>query len=160
MKVIYPGSFDPITNGHIDIINRSCLLFDSVVIGVSKNKSKNHLFTLEERKEMIDEVFRGRKNIIVKIFDGLLYKFCEEENTNCIIRGLRAISDYEYELQMAMANKSLKADLETFFLVSNNKYSFLSSSLVKEIAYYGGSIDNLVPDNVKKLLFNKYKGVE
>lgn len=157
MKAIYPGSFDPITNGHIDIINRSKDMFDELVIGITTNVQKKHLFKIEERKKMIEEIFKDEKKVTVKTFDGLLTSFCEEEKTNYVIRGLRAVSDYEYELQMAMANKSLNSDLETIFLVASHKFNFLSSSIVKEIAYYHGDISALVPKNVENALKKKYE---
>lgn len=157
MKAIYPGSFDPITNGHIDIINRSKDMFDELIIGITTNVQKKHLFTIYERKKMIEEIFKDEKKIKVKTFDGLLTSFCEEEGTNYVIRGLRAVSDYEYELQMAMANKSLNKDLETIFLVASHKFNFLSSSIVKEIAYYHGDISALVPENVEIALKKKYE---
>lgn len=157
MKAIYPGSFDPITNGHIDIINRSKDIFDELIIGITTNVQKKHLFTIDERKKMIEEIFKDDNKIKVKTFDGLLTSFCEEEKTNYVIRGLRAVSDYEYELQMAMANKSLNKNLETIFLVASHKFNFLSSSIVKEIAYYHGDISALVPKNVEIKLKNKYE---
>ena len=157
MKAIYPGSFDPITNGHIDIINRSKDIFDELIIGITTNVQKKHLFTIDERKKMIEEIFKDEKKIKVKTFDGLLTSFCEEEKTNYVIRGLRAVCGYVYLLQMAMANKSLNKNLETIFLVASHKFNFLSSSIVKEIAYYHGDISALVPKNVEIKLKNKYE---
>ena len=143
MRAVYPGSFDPITNGHLDIIFRGAKLFDELRVAVLNNVSKKSLFSSEERIEMIKENIKEYDNIIVEPFDGLLINYAKEVNADVIIRGLRAVSDYEYELQMALANKKLYDDIETIFLVSNSKYSYLSSSLVKEIAHFDGNLQDL-----------------
>ncbi|MDY3946539.1 MAG: pantetheine-phosphate adenylyltransferase [Ezakiella sp.] len=161
MRAIYPGSFDPITNGHIDIIIRASKLFDELRIAVGGNILKNSVFSIDERVELIEASLRSQdvdiSKIIVEKFDSLLIDYAKKVNADVIIRGLRAVSDYEYELQMALANKEMNENIETIFLVSSGKYSYLSSSLVKEIAYFGGDLDNFVPDVVKKNLRNKFQ---
>ncbi|WP_296254585.1 pantetheine-phosphate adenylyltransferase [uncultured Ezakiella sp.] len=156
MRAVYPGSFDPITNGHLDIIFRGAKLFDELRVAVLNNVSKKSLFSSEERIEMIKENIKEYDNIIVEPFDGLLINYAKEVNADVIIRGLRAVSDYEYELQMALANKKLYDDIETIFLVSNSKYSYLSSSLVKEIAHFDGNLQDFVPVNVNIKLKDKF----
>ena len=156
MRAVYPGSFDPITNGHLDIIFRGAKLFDELRVAVLNNVSKKSLFSSEERIEMIKENIKEYDNIIVEPFDGLLINYAKEVNADVIIRGLRAVSDYEYELQMALANKKLYDDIETVFLVSNSKYSYLSSSLVKEIAHFDGNLQDFVPVNVNIKLKEKF----
>ena len=161
MRAIYPGSFDPITYGHIDIIIRASKLFDELRIAVGGNILKNSVFSIDERVELIEASLRSQdvdiSKIIVEKFDSLLIDYAKKVNADVIIRGLRAVSDYEYELQMALANKEMNENIETIFLVSSGKYSYLSSSLVKEIAYFGGDLDNFVPDVVKKNLRNKFQ---
>ncbi|MCI5675684.1 MAG: pantetheine-phosphate adenylyltransferase [Firmicutes bacterium] len=161
MRAIYPGSFDPITNGHIDIIIRASKLFDELRIAVGGNILKNSVFSIDERVELIEASLRSQdvdiSKIIVEKFDSLLIDYAKKVNADVIIRGLRAVSDYEYELQMALANKEMNENIETIFLVSSGKYSYLSSSLVKEIAYFEGDLDNFVPDVVKKNLRNKFQ---
>ena len=139
-----PGSFDPVTNGHIDIIGRASLLFDEVVVAVGVNQSKNRLFTAEERIEMLTEAVRPFPNVTVDSFQGLLTDFCEERGIIAIVKGLRAVSDFDYELQMAQMNSSL-AEVETVFVPTSPEYSFLASSLVKEVAAFGGDVSRLVP---------------
>jgi len=156
-KAIYPGSFDPITNGHLDIIKRCLDIFDKILVAVLENPKKRPLFSTEERVNMIKEIFKGRKNIEVKSFDGLLVDFAEKNNIKVVIRGLRAISDFEYEFQMAQMNQKLKPDIETFFMVPNVKYTYLSSKLVKEIFMLGGSIQGFVPKLVESQLQEKFK---
>lgn len=143
MRAIYPGSFDPITYGHLDIIERCSSKFNSVLVAVLNNNSKKSLFDINERVDMIKEVTSNFKNVEVKSFDGLMVDFAKLEGVDVIIRGLRAVSDYEYELQMSLANKTLNPNIETLFLVSSVKYLHLSSSLVKEIASYKGDISSL-----------------
>ncbi len=156
MRAVYPGSFDPITNGHLDIIFRGAKLFDELRVAVLNNVSKKSLFSSEERIKMIKENIKEYDNIIVEPFDGLLINYAKEVKADVIIRGLRAVSDYEYELQMALANKKLYDEIETIFLVSNSKYSYLSSSLVKEIAHFDGNLQDFVPINVNIKLKEKF----
>lgn len=146
-----PGSFDPVTNGHIDIISRAALLFDEVVVAVGVNKSKNRLFTAEERMEMLTEAVRPFPNVTVDGFTGLLTDFCRDRGVVAIVKGLRAVSDFDYELQMAQMNSSL-ADIETVFVPTSPEYSFLASSLVKEVATFGGDVSKLVPPFVLERL--------
>ncbi|AEH10969.1 MULTISPECIES: pantetheine-phosphate adenylyltransferase [Protofrankia] len=146
-----PGSFDPITNGHLDIIVRASRLFDEVVVAVLINKNKANLFTVEERIELIREVTRDHSNVVVESSHGLLVDFCRARGIQAIVKGLRAVSDFDYELQMAQMNHSL-AGVETLFMSTNPQYAFLSSSLVKEVATYGGDVSGLVPDVVLKQL--------
>ncbi len=142
-----PGSFDPVTNGHIDIIGRAAKLFDEVVVAVGVNKSKNRLFTPEERIEMLTEAVRPYENVKVDSFQGLLTDFCQDRGVVAIVKGLRAVSDFDYELQMAQMNSSL-APIETVFVPTSPEYSFLASSLVKEVAAFGGDVSELVPAHV------------
>ena len=145
MKIaVYPGSFDPLTNGHLDVLKRSATLFDHVIVGVLVNKNKKCLFSPEERVDMINEEIKDLENVRVMHFNGLLVDFCDKVGAKAIIRGLRAVSDYEYEVQMFAANYQLNSNVETVFLMSQLKYSYLSSSAVKEIAYYGGNISEMV----------------
>lgn len=157
MNVIYPGSFDPLTNGHLDLIERCSEKFNKVIIGVLNNISKNSIFTLEERIELIEKSTKHLNNIEINSFNGLLIDFAKEKECSNIVRGLRAVSDLEYEMQNALANKKLYPDLETFFMVSNTEYSFLSSSIVKEIAKFDGDVNSLVPKEVKFALIKKKK---
>lgn len=156
MAVIYPGSFDPITNGHIDIIERCSEKFGKVIVAVLNNPSKNTLFTVEERVEIIKESLKGYDNIEIDSFSGLLIDYAKQKEASLIVRGLRAVSDFEYEMQMALINKSLSEDVETFFLIANTKYSFLSSSIVREVASFGGDVANLVPEAALKALNEKF----
>jgi pantetheine-phosphate adenylyltransferase len=142
-----PGSFDPVTNGHIDIIVRASTLFDEVVVAVGVNASKRRLFTPEERIEMLTEACVAYPNVRIDSFDGLLTDFCKQHDVTAIVKGLRAVSDFDYELQMAQMNSSL-ADIETVFVPTSPAYSFLASSLVKEVAAFGGDVSTLVPEHV------------
>lgn len=152
---IYPGSFDPITNGHIDILKRASKLFDNVIIAVLENPAKTPFFSVAERIAMIKETTSVLKNVQVDSFKGLTVDYAKQKNAKVLIRGLRAVSDFEYEMQMAQMNKSLYLDLETIFLVPSVENSFLSSSLVKEVAMLRGDVSQIVPDSVNKLLINK-----
>lgn len=154
-RAIYPGSFDPMTNGHLDIIERASQLFDEIVIGVLSNPDKVSMFTIEERKTMITEVLPKTENcnLIVEDFSGLLVDYARKREIFAVIRGIRAVSDYEYELQMALMNRHLEPQLETVFLVANPNVSYISSSLIKQIYKLGGNIDGLVP----KLIAEKMK---
>ena len=159
MKVIYPGSFDPPTYGHLDIIQRLSSMFDEVIVALLVNGSKEPLFTLEERIEMIRSDVEGHdlKNVTIKTFDGLMVNFAKEEDTTIIERGLRGMADYEYEKNIARVNGSLYEGLETVFLLSSPKYSFISSSVVKEVASFGGDISSFVSDDVEIKMKEKYK---
>lgn len=156
---IYPGSFDPVTFGHIDVITRSAKLVDKLVIGVLNNSAKKPLFTAEERVNMIKEVIKGIPNVEVEAFDGLLINFADLKNAQIIVRGLRAVTDFEYELQLAQLNKKLNKRVDTVFLTTSVDYAYLSSSIVREIANYGGDISKFVPENVMNLVYEKYKFV-
>lgn len=145
---VYPGSFDPLTNGHLDIISRASKLFDYLIVGVLNNSAKNPIFTKEERVEMIRKCTGEFDNIEVKMFNGLLVDFVQENNAVAIVKGLRAVSDYEYELQMAALNKHIDSEVETIFMMADVQHSFLSSSIVKELARNGGNIKGLVPDKI------------
>ncbi|MDR7869905.1 MAG: pantetheine-phosphate adenylyltransferase [Tissierellaceae bacterium] len=158
MKAIYPGSFDPVTYGHLDIIKRCASRFDTVIIAVLNNKSKKGLFSVEERIELLKETTKEFPNIEIDSFSGLLTDYARQKGCSTIIRGLRAVSDFEYEMQMALVNRKIYRDMETLFLVSKGEYAYLSSSIVKEIASYGGDITCFVPKIVEEELINKYKG--
>lgn len=153
---IYPGTFDPITNGHIDILLRSLRIFDHIVVGIGPNPKKAALFLLEERIFMIEESIRGISRVSVETFDGLLVDFAKRHNARVIIRGLRAVSDFEYEFQMALMNRKLDSDIETVFLMPSEEYSYLTSSIVKVVGSFGGDISSLVPKHVYKMLKNKF----
>ncbi len=156
-RAVYPGSFDPITNGHADIIERGLKVFDKVIVAVLDNPSKAPLFSTGERMDMIRGIFPGQRKICVESFHGLLVDFVKARGANVVIRGLRAISDFEYEFQMALMNQSLAPDIETLFMMPNVKYSFLSSNMVKEVVLLGGRVTNFVPGLVAKRLRDKMK---
>ena len=151
---VCPGSFDPVTNGHLDIVQRASALFDEVIVAVGVNKSKNRLFSAEERLAMLEVATAPYDNVTVAGFTGLLTTFCQERGAQAIVKGLRAVSDYEYELQMAQMNASL-TDIETVFVPTSPEWSFLASSLVKEVAAFGGDVSGLVPDFVLGPLTDK-----
>jgi pantetheine-phosphate adenylyltransferase len=150
-RALCPGSFDPVTNGHIDIIGRVAKLYDEVVVAVFVNQSKSSLFTVDERLEMLTEVTAEYPNIAIDTFEGLVVDYCQAHDIPVIVKGLRAVSDFDYELQMAQMNRGL-AGVDTLFMPTNPEYSFLASSLVKEIAKWGGDVSSLVPPNVLKRL--------
>lgn len=152
---IYPGSFDPLTKGHLDIIKRASRIMDEVVVGVFINPNKTPTFSVEERVQFIKESTSEIPNIKVESFSGLLVDFMHKEDSNVIIRGLRAISDFEYELQSAIANRTQDRDIETIFLMTSAKYSYLSSSIVKDIARFGGNIEGYVPEILRERVMNK-----
>ena len=153
---IYPGSFDPITNGHINIIERSLLIFDKLVVAVAINASKNALFTLEERVAMIKEATRNNPNVIIDSFEGLLADYVAEKEINVIVRGLRALSDFEYEFQMTFMNRKLNRHVETIFMMTGLRWFYVNSRIIKEVAVAGGSVKGLVPDVVCERLREKY----
>ena len=155
-KAIYPGSFDPITFGHLDIIERSSKIVDELVIGVLNNSAKNSLFSLEERVSMIEEMTKDLPNVTVSSFNGLLVDYMREIGATINIRGLRAVTDFEYELQIAQTNHVQNPDMETIFLTTNLKYSYLSSTIVKEFASYGGDISRFVPEPIIEKIYKKY----
>jgi pantetheine-phosphate adenylyltransferase len=157
VTAIYPGSFDPITNGHLDVINRCCKLFDRVIVGVLVNVEKRPLFTVRERVGMLRTATAAWKQVSVDTFDGLLVEYARRKKAQVIVRGIRAVSDYEYEFQMALMNRRLDCDIETVFLMPAESYSYLSSHLVKEVYLLGGSVRGLVPPSVEKALARKIK---
>jgi len=152
---IYPGSFDPLTNGHVDIIQRGARLFDRIIIAILVNREKTPLFTAEERVEIAREVFASDENVEVDTFGGLLVEYARRQQASVIVRGLRAVSDFEYEMQMALMNRHLSPDLETVFMMPGEAYTYLSSRLVKEVFALGGSVEGLVPPAVERRLLVK-----
>src|SRR4051812_40573481 len=157
---IYPGSFDPLTNGHVDIIQRGARLFDRIVVGILLNVEKSPLFTVDERVEICREVFAEYPNVEVDTFDGLLVEYARRRRAGVIVRGLRAISDFEYEMQMALMNRHLNPDVETVFMMPAEPYTYVSSRLVKEVVALGGSVTRLVPALVEQRLHEKRHGRE
>lgn len=159
MKIaIVPGSFDPVTLGHLDIIKRSSEIFDLVYVSILANSGKQSpLFTVPEREELIRRVTKDFDNVKVDSFSGLLVDYAREKKATAIVKGLRAVSDFEYEFQMALINKKLAPDIETLFMMTNGKYSYLSSSIVKEVASYGGSLSELVPEEITPDIYQKFK---
>ena len=155
ITAIYPGSFDPVTNGHLDLIERGTKIFDRLIVGVLRNLEKDPLFTLVERLEMLRETTRLWPNVEVDVFDGLLVDYARQRGARVILRGIRAVSDYEYELQMALMNRKLESQIETVFMMPAEAYSYLSSRLVREIARLGGSLEGLVPPVVEQRLRTK-----
>ena len=155
LRAIYPGSFDPVTYGHMDIIIRSCKIVDELIVGVLCNKAKMPLFSVEERVKMLEEVTKDLKNVRIVPFDGLLVDFAAKMKADLIIRGLRAITDFEYELQMSQTNHKLAANVETMFLTTSIEYSYLSSTTVREIAAFGGDLSQFVPEAVAVELVKK-----
>lgn len=153
---VYPGSFDPVTLGHIDIIKRSSRLFDKLIVSVLKNSKKTPLFSEEERVNMLKEATSQFENVEIDVFSGLLVDYAEKVNAFVIVRGLRAVSDYEYEIQLAQTNHSLNPKIETVFLTTNAEYAFLSSSVVREVAYYDGELSHFVTPSIEKRLRAKF----
>ena len=156
-RAIYPGSFDPVTNGHLDIIERAANIVDELIVGVLQNKAKTPLFSVEERVTMLNEVTKNIKNVKIVPFEGLLIDFAQQMDAKVIVRGLRAITDFEYELQMSQTNRKLNADVETIFLTTSLDYSYLSSTTVKEVASFGGDITQFVPEIVAEKITEKMK---
>jgi len=156
-KAIYPGTFDPFTNGHLDVFERAVNIFDTVTVVIAENSQKNTLFTLEERKEMIEEVIRGHKNASVEVLhDGLLADYAREVGAHAIIRGVRQVKDFEYEFQMSLLNRHLNPEVTTVFLMPNVKYTYVASSIIREVAMLGGDVQNFVHPCVLKKLLQKY----
>lgn len=153
--VIYPGSFDPFTNGHLDVVQRATKLFDKVIVAVAENESKNPLFTLDERVELVSGCVSHLPNVEADAFDGLLVDYVEKQSAQAIIRGLRAVSDFEFEFQLALMNRKLNERVETIFMMPKDTYTFLSSRIVKEIARLGGDVSQFVPPLVQKALKSK-----
>lgn len=152
---VYPGTFDPVTYGHIDIIKRAARIFDKVIIAVAHNDEKNPLFSVEERVSMLKESIRGLKNVIIDDFDGLVVDYVKGRGASVMIRGLRMISDFEHEFQMALTNRKLSEKIETIFMMPNESYSYISSRLIKEAAYLGADVKNFIPRKVQILLKKK-----
>jgi pantetheine-phosphate adenylyltransferase len=158
MKAIYPGTFDPVTNGHLDIIHRAANIFSKLVIAVAENESKKPLLTLEQRVSLLEESLRGTEGVEVRTFGTLLVHFARENGARIIIRGLRAVSDFEFEFQMALMNKKMASSIETFFMMPDERYTYLSSREIKEIAFLGGDVSPFVPPAVKTVLSNAFRG--
>jgi len=155
---VYPGSFDPLTNGHVDIIERGTHLFDKIIVAILVNIEKSPLFTMEERVDILREVFKGRPNVEVDTFEGLLVDYVAGRQADVIVRGLRALSDFETEFQMALMNRRLSPDIETVFMMPAEKYTYISSRLIKEVFSLGGQVRGLVPEIVESRLREKQKG--
>jgi len=155
-RAVYPGMFDPVHNGHVDVIQRSLQIFDELIVAVVANPSKQPLFSMKERLEMIDEATSELSNFRIVAFDGLLIDLVARERADCIVRGIRAISDFEYEFQMALMNRKLRSTVETVFLMPHEKYTYISSRLIKEVASFGTSVAGMVPPIVEKRLAEKY----
>ncbi len=156
-RAVYPGSFDPVTLGHIDIIERASEIVDELIVGVLINKGKNPLFSVDERVNMLQIVTRDMPNVTVQSFDGLLVDFLKLRDAEFVIRGLRAITDFEYELQMAQTNRIMSPDTDTIFLTTNLEYAYLNSTTVREVASYGGDISKFVPDFIAQAVYDKYR---
>jgi pantetheine-phosphate adenylyltransferase len=154
LTALCPGTFDPVTNGHLDVVGRAAELFESVIVAVLENPSKTPLFTLDERVELLEEAVRDHRNVRVGSFRGLLVEHARAQGASVIVKGLRAVSDYEYEIQMAQMNQRI-GQIDTLFMATSPKWSFLSSSLVREVARFGGEVEGLVPDHVRKRLIDR-----
>jgi pantetheine-phosphate adenylyltransferase len=154
---VYPGSFDPVTNGHLDIINRSSKIVDKLIVAILNNSSKSPLFSLEERVEMLKLATKHLENVEIATFSGLLVDFMNQAKANIIVKGLRSVTDFEYEFQIALLNKVLDANTETLFLMTNRNYSYISSSVVKDVAKYGGDLTGLLPEATIEIVKRKYK---
>ena len=156
-RAIYPGSFDPVTNGHLDVIERARKLFDEVIVAVAHNEDKRALFSLEERLALLNDSVGQRDNVRIAQFDGLLVEFAAAQQASAVVRGLRAVSDFEFEFQMALMNRKLNTNVETIFLMPKEEYTYLSSRIIKEIARLGGDVSSLVPVAVGKALARKFE---
>ncbi len=156
IKAVYPGSFDPVTYGHLDIIGRAAKVVDEVIVAILKNNSKNPLFTLEERVRMLEDTTEEFPNVKIQTFDGLTVDFARSVEAKVMIRGLRAVSDFESEMQIAQTNHSLDPDIDTMFFTTSLEYAFLSSTIVREVASYGSDVSGMVPEAVEKMLRKKY----
>ncbi len=154
---IYPGTFDPITNGHIDVVQRATKMFPTVIVLVARNSSKTPMFTDEERIGMIRDVFKTNRSVKVDVFDGLLVEYAKKKKAKVLVRGIRAVSDFEYEFQMALMNRKLAPTIDTIFLMPHARYTYLNSTIVREVARLGGDVSGLVPANVQRLLLKKLK---
>jgi len=155
--IVYPGSFDPITNGHLSIIRRALGIFDEVIVAVAKNSEKKSLFTISERIDMISQAVSGINDVRVDTFEGLLVNYVENQNSNVILRGIRALSDFDYEFQLALMNRKLNRRIQSIFLMTDYKWLYVSSTIIKEVASLGGDINGLVPKVVRKRLANKFQ---
>ena len=156
--VIYPGSFDPFTNGHLDIVQRAAKLFDHVIVAIARNETKGPLFSLDERLELVRQSVQGHQNVSVDSFDGLLVEYVERRGGQAVIRGLRAVSDFEFEFQLALMNRNMNERVETIFMMPKDTYTYLSSRMIKEIARLGGDVGAFVPPQIKAALDAKYSG--
>ena len=155
---IYPGTFDPLTKGHMSLVRRGCKIFDTVVVAIAKSEGKKPLFTMEERYEQVTHAFRNDPQVQVDYFDTLLIDYVSQRGAGAVLRGLRAVSDFEYEFQMALMNRRLSKEIQTVFLMTDYKWMYLSSTIVKEVASHGGDVTGLVPKNVLAELNNRFKG--
>lgn len=153
---IYPGSFDPPTNGHIDMIERGLQIFDKIIVGILINPSKKSLFTMDERKEMFEKSLKNYQNVEIDFFEGLLVDYVAKKNAHAVLRGLRAVSDFEYEFQLAMMNRKLNREIQTVFLMTGLRWVFISSSIVKEAASFGADVSSMVPEPVNRMLVEKF----
>ena len=156
-NAVYPGSFDPVTNGHLDIIKRASKIFDTLYVAILENSAKSPAFSMDERVELLKKVTADMDNVVIDKFSGLLVDYAQSVDAHVIIKGLRAVSDFEYEFQMALMNRNLNRNIETLFMTTNEKYSYLSSSIVKEVAKHQGSLKGLVPENLEKIILTKFE---
>ena len=156
-KAVYPGTFDPVTNGHLDVIKRGSIIFDTLIVSVGRNPLKETLFSVKERMEMIRDHVKELKNVEVDCFDGMLVDYLKKQQTNIILRGIRTVSDFEYEFQRALTNRALSKEVETVFVMTSEQYSFLNSTLIREVVSLGGSVSQFVPPDVERRLKEKFK---
>jgi len=156
-KAVYPGTFDPVTNGHLDVIKRGSIIFDTLIVSVGRNPLKETLFSVKERMEMIRDHVKELQNVTVDCFDGMLIDYLKKQQTNIILRGIRTVSDFEYEFQRALTNRALSKEVETVFVMTSEQYSFLNSTLIREVVSLGGSMSQFVPSDVERRLKEKFK---